>query len=185
MLDRVPIGPNLITTSIKSIARSVLKHPLLTPLRKAIRPQPKIPKKGADMALMDGPAKVRYKMAHDRRPIITKFADKVAVRDYVKEMIGPEFLTELYLVTDNPEEIDLLKLPREFAFKPSHGSGAGIFVHESADPSNTLSTNIKKIKWKDKFHIHPDKVDEATLRQVGAHWLMLRYQNNNDWYEWV
>ena len=38
--------------------------------------------------------KLRWKMVKDRRPLLTIFADKVAVRDYVANIIGPEVLTQ-------------------------------------------------------------------------------------------
>jgi hypothetical protein len=170
---------------LKILIKSVKKHPLLSPVRRILKPQPKVPKKGADMSLMDGPAKVRYKMAHDRREILIQWADKVAVRDYVAEKIGAEHLTRLYLATTDPKEIAVLNLPREFAFKPSHGSGAGVFVHEGADPANVLPKSVRNLKWKDKFHIHPDSLDEEALRKVGAKWLKMRYERNNEWYEWA
>jgi hypothetical protein len=170
---------------VRAFAQKARKHPLLLPFKRILKPQPKVPKKGADISLMDAPAKVRYKMAHDRRPILTQWADKVAVREYVSEKIGSGFLTTLYLATRDANEIHIADLPREFAFKPSHGSGAGIFVHESADPSNVLPLEVSKLTWKDKFHIHPDSLDESALRRIGQRWLSMRYENNNQWFEWV
>jgi len=57
--------------------------------------------------------KVRYKMLNDRRPLLTTFADKVAVRRYVEAKVGKEVLTELFLVTKNPEKVKQQFLPRE------------------------------------------------------------------------
>lgn len=59
----------------------------------------------------------------DRRPILTCFADKYAVRDYVAQRVGSELLTELYCVTCDPAEIDFDRLPNSFVVKPTHGSG--------------------------------------------------------------
>ena len=39
--------------------------------------------------------KLRYRMATDRRKILTMFADKVAVREYVSEKVGDQVLTQL------------------------------------------------------------------------------------------
>jgi hypothetical protein len=40
--------------------------------------------------------KVTYKILYDRRPILTRLADKLQARDYVAERIGQGHLTELY-----------------------------------------------------------------------------------------
>ena len=64
--------------------------------------------------------KVRYKMAFDRRPLLTTFADKLASRDYVEAVLGPGFLPDLYLATDRPEEIrrDALPADEQAKFAP-------------------------------------------------------------------
>lgn len=134
---------------------------------------------------MDWPQKLQHKMAFDRRPILTQWADKVAVRAYVAEKIGSQFLTEVYAITNDLDKIVFSSLPREFAFKPSHGSGAGVFIHESADTFNRLPVDIEQVKWGKKFHIHPDCVDDQLLNKIGNRWLQLRYESSNSWFEWV
>jgi len=161
------------------------QHPLLKPLKKLIPNKSKIPDKGTDISLLDYTGKVRYKMAHDRRPQLSQWADKVAVREYVSEKIGSKYLNELYIATKKVEDIKWKSLPREFAFKPSHGSGAGIFVRENADVQNNLPTNTDELKWINSFHIHPDKVEIPVLRDIGSRWLQMRYENFHPWYEWV
>src|SRR5438128_89455 len=63
--------------------------------------------------------KIRWRMIKDRNPLLTTFADKLAVRDYVTERIGPEVLTRIYAVADDPDELDFDALPREFVLKPN------------------------------------------------------------------
>jgi hypothetical protein len=67
--------------------------------------------------------KIQHRKLFDRRPILTQFADKVAVRDYVRERVGNEILTTLYHVTDDPNDIPLDLLPDRFVVKPTHGCG--------------------------------------------------------------
>src|SRR5262249_27878514 len=43
---------------------------------------------------------VLHRQLFDRRPIRTQFADKYAVREYVKKRIGEEYLPKLYHVID-------------------------------------------------------------------------------------
>jgi hypothetical protein len=59
----------------------------------------------------------------DRRPLLTTFADKLAVREYVADKLGPHVLPRVYLVTNDPARIDFDRLPDRFVVKASHGSG--------------------------------------------------------------
>jgi len=160
-------------------------HPLLRPLKNLIRKPLPIPPQGTDPSTLGFTAKVRYKIAYDRRPLLALWADKVEVRTYVKDTVGESYLNEVFISTNKMSEIDFAALPREFAFKPSHGSGAGVFVHEGADKDALLPVNIDDLEWRDKFHIHPDSVDFDALRKIGEKWLTMRYENNNPWFEWA
>jgi hypothetical protein len=75
---------------------------------------------------------IARRKALDRRPILTRFADKYAVRDYVSERVGPQILTELYCVTRDVDAIPFDTLPNRFVVKPTHGSG---WVHVVRDKS--------------------------------------------------
>ncbi len=67
--------------------------------------------------------KVIWRMLFDRRPIWTRLQDKYALRGYVKERLGEDILPKLYWVTQDPSDIPLADLPRQFVVKPTHGSG--------------------------------------------------------------
>jgi hypothetical protein len=66
---------------------------------------------------------IARRKALDRRPILTRFADKYAVRGYVSERVGSHILTQLYAVTRDPAMIPFDSLPDRFVVKPTHGSG--------------------------------------------------------------
>ncbi len=76
--------------------------------------------------------KVRWKMVKDRRPLLTTFVDKVAVREYVASMVGSEVLAECYAVVDDPVDLDRSCLPREFVVKANHASGTVFIVTDPA-----------------------------------------------------
>lgn len=122
--------------------------------------------------------KVRFRMMNDRRPELATFVDKVAVRDYIAERVGEECLTELYLVTDDPDVIRREALPREFVVKASHGSGGCVLVGDCAHTENELPR--PPVGWK-KFVVAPDACDWATLRELCHEWLGLRYQPATEW----
>ena len=67
--------------------------------------------------------KVLYRVLFDRRSLLTRIQDKLAVRSYVDERLGPSILPELYHVTIDPDTIPFDKLPQKFVIKPTHGSG--------------------------------------------------------------
>jgi TupA-like ATPgrasp len=66
---------------------------------------------------------IARRKALDRRPILTCFADKYAVREFVSKRVGSHILTELYCVTRDVAEIPFDSLPNRFVVKPTHGSG--------------------------------------------------------------
>jgi hypothetical protein len=52
-----------------------------------------------------------HKMARDRDPLLRRTSDKVGVREYVVERLGPGYLPELYAVLRTPAELHGLALP--------------------------------------------------------------------------
>ena len=68
--------------------------------------------------------KLQWMKLYDRRPIYTQMVDKYAVRDFVKERIGEEYLIPMLGVWDSPEQIDFSSLPDRFVLKPNHDSGS-------------------------------------------------------------
>jgi hypothetical protein len=122
--------------------------------------------------------KVRYKMLADRRPLLTTFADKVAVRDYVAERVGADLLPELHLVTDSPEAILRAELPRGFAFKPSHASGACVVVADFAPEDAELPATPDAFAG---FVVRPENADRVRLSRLGAYWLSRGYRTYEEW----
>lgn len=60
----------------------------------------------------------------------SKYADKYAVREYVREKIGAEHLIKMIGVYDNAEEIPFETLPMRFALKVNHGCGYNIICKD-------------------------------------------------------
>ena len=81
--------------------------------------------------------KIQYRKLFDRRAILVKFADKFAVRDYVRERLGEDILPALYHVTEDPTDIPLPILPNRFVVKPTHGCGWIYIVRDK----NTVDSN--------------------------------------------
>jgi len=70
--------------------------------------------------------KLQWLKIYDRNPKYTQYVDKLAVRDYIKEKIGEEYLVPLIGAWDKFDDIDFEKLPRQFVLKCNHDSGSVI-----------------------------------------------------------
>ena len=103
--------------------------------------------------------KIQHRKLFDRRPILVTLADKFAVRDFIRERVGEAFLTRLYLVTEDPDDLTPDTLPDACVVKPTHGCGWIEIIHDKATH------------------------DFAQLRQNCADWLSRNYFYNSG--EWV
>lgn len=104
-------------------------------------------KRWADYSLnLDNPQtfneKLQWLKLNYHNPLMTKCADKVAVRDYIKEKIGEEYLIPCLGIWDNPDDIDFNKLPNQFVLKVNWGSGQNVIVKDKS------KLNIKEVREK-------------------------------------
>ncbi|MBO4712062.1 hypothetical protein J5681_09160 [bacterium] len=73
-----------------------------------------------------------------RNPDFGLYADKVRVREYVKECGFEDLLIPIYEVHDNINDFDLSKVPNSFVLKTNHGSGPMFyeFIQDKNDKSH-------------------------------------------------
>lgn len=76
--------------------------------------------------------KINWYKLNDRNPLMEKCADKVAVREYIKEKGYSDCLNEVYGVYDKVEDIDIDSLPNQFVIKAAHGSHMNYIVKDKA-----------------------------------------------------
>lgn len=102
---------------------------------------------------------VRRKLTRPPTPW-SDYADKLLVRNHVAQRVGADCLTDLYLETDNPDEIRLASLPPRFVVKANHGSGWNLIV--------------------DGYHA----ISEDVVRSQCRKWLGMRYgvRTHESWY---
>lgn len=67
--------------------------------------------------------KLQWLKLYDRKPEYTSMVDKILVKDYVSEKIGPQYVAPLLGVWDKVEDIDFDSLPDEFVIKANHSGG--------------------------------------------------------------
>lgn len=70
---------------------------------------------------------------YSKDPLVTKCADKLAVREYVKEKGFSHLLNEIYGVWDKVEDIDWASLPEKFVLKCNHGAGYNILCYSKSE----------------------------------------------------
>ena len=79
----------------------------------------------------DNPKTFNEKMSwiklYDRNPLYNTMADKYAVKKYVADLVGVEYVVDNYFVAENWDEIDFSTLPNQFVIKCTHDSG-GAFI---------------------------------------------------------
>ena len=72
--------------------------------------------------------KIQWYKLYYKNPLMTKVADKIQLRDYVKQIIGKQYLIKSLGIYNTPEEIDFNNLPNQFVIKVNWGSGQNIIV---------------------------------------------------------
>lgn len=99
--------------------------------------------------------KLQWLKLHNRRSEYTMMVDKYAVREYIKEKLGEEYLIPLLGVWDDPDKIDFDKLPNQFVLKCNHNSGVGMCICKDKSKLD-IETVRKKLKkgLKEDYYLH-------------------------------
>ena len=67
--------------------------------------------------------KLNWLKLHDRNPLYNILVDKLAVKQWVADKIGAQYVSETYDSWDRVESISLENLPNQFVLKTNHDSG--------------------------------------------------------------
>lgn len=67
--------------------------------------------------------KLQWLKLYDRKPEYTTMVDKFAVKQYVAQLIGIEYVIPTLGIWDSPDDIDFNSLPNQFVLKCTHDSG--------------------------------------------------------------
>lgn len=90
--------------------------------------------------------KLQWLKFNYKNPFMTVCADKYAVREYVRDKIGEEYLIPLIKIYEDFSEVKFDELPDSFALKATHGSGWNIICRNKKDIE---FKNVQKVlkKW--------------------------------------
>lgn len=69
--------------------------------------------------------KIQWLKLYSRKPEYTTMVDKYAVKEYVANIIGEEYIIPTFGVWNKVEDIDWESLPQQFVLKTTHGGGCG------------------------------------------------------------
>lgn len=94
--------------------------------------------------------KIQWLKIYDCTEIKTHLADKVLVREWVKEKIGEKYLKKVYGIYEKYEDIDFTKLPKEYVIKTNHGCNMQLLVIEGGKPDKSQKerfNNFLKVNY--------------------------------------
>jgi hypothetical protein len=74
--------------------------------------------------------KLQHSKLFRRKALYTQFADKIEVRDYVRDRVGEDVLTKLYWVGTDLADARDVTLPDRFVIKANQSSGGNLFVRD-------------------------------------------------------
>lgn len=76
--------------------------------------------------------KLCYLKIHDHNPLYTTLVDKYAVKRFLSERFGEEYIIPLLGVYDRFDDIDTEALPEQFVIKTTHDSGGVIICRDKS-----------------------------------------------------
>lgn len=97
--------------------------------------------------------KLAWRKLNQVDPNFTVFADKIAVKSKVSDLLGEEFVIKTLWTGSRPEHIPYSNLKPPYVIKVSHSSGGPIFVNSQADVdrrrfANNLRKQLRHRHWK-------------------------------------
>ena len=97
--------------------------------------------------------KLQWLKLYDRNPLYTTLVDKYAVKKWVADKIGDEYVIPTLAVYDNAEQIDLKELPFRFVLKCTHDSGSVIICKDKQSFNLDETKRILDAKLKTDFYL--------------------------------
>ncbi len=99
--------------------------------------------------------KLQWLKLYYRCPNHKKLVDKATVKEYVKKVLGEQYVIPTLATWEKPEDIEWDKLPKQFVLKTTHGGGSqGVVICKDKDTFdrqmaiNKLKLGMKQDVWK-------------------------------------
>lgn len=124
--------------------------------------------------------KLQWLKLYDHRPEYTRMVDKYAVKRYVAQRIGEEYVIPLLGVWDRVEDIDFAALPDRFVLKTTHDSG-GIIVCKDKSSLN-IAEACEKLRYFHKRNYY-NKNREWPYKEVPHRIIAEAYMEDSRYHE--
>jgi hypothetical protein len=98
--------------------------------------------------------KIQWLKLYYHNPLMTKCADKVEARNYIKDIVGEKYLVPFLGVYNNPKEIEFEKLPDQFIIKTNWGCKQNILCKDKSafNKDSAIQKLTDWIKPKNNFY---------------------------------
>ncbi len=92
---------------------------------------------------LDNPSSFNEHVLHmiltrEQAELRTRIADKLGMRDYVAEIVGPQYLSRIYQIAAKFDELDWDALPERFVLKSNHSCGQFMLVDKASADKERL-----------------------------------------------
>ena len=115
--------------------------------------------------------KLQWLKLYDHKPIYTTLVDKYAVKSYVQNKVGEQFIIRTLGVWDRFDDIDFNSLPSQFVLKTTHGggnSGVVICTDKSSFDKKSAKVKLEKSLVKDVYLVSREWPYKGVPRRIIA-----------------
>lgn len=124
--------------------------------------------------------KLQWMKLNDRNPLYTTLVDKYAVKDYVKNIIGDQYIIPTLAIWDTVDDVDFSILPNQFVLKTTHDSGGVCICHDK----ETFDFDAAKEKLNRSLHYDYYKLAaEWPYKNVPRRIIAEKYLEDNRYHE--
>ena len=95
--------------------------------------------------------KLNWLKLHDKNPIYTRIVDKFEAKEYVKDIIGDQYIIPTLGAWDNFDDIDFDALPQQFVLKCTHDSEGLVIVKDKDKLDKEMAKNKIESALKQNF----------------------------------
>lgn len=122
--------------------------------------------------------KLQWLKLNYRRPEFTTMVDKYEVKQYVKGLIGEEYIIENYGVWNSFSSIDFDRLPSKFVLKTTHDQGGVIICRDKAlFDFNSAEAKLKKHLKRKHYYLSREWPYKAVKPRIIAEKYIAAYEN--------
>lgn len=107
-------------------------------------------------------------LTREQGALRSRVADKLAMRDYVTEVVGPRYLTKIYGRGDNFDALDWEALPERFVLKSNHSSRQFVFVDKATADKDRLRLECDGWLTQNYYHVSREYVYKDIKPQLYA-----------------